>query len=45
VAWRKVAWRKTARVRAHQLGGALDLAFDAARQRTWHKRAITVEHQ
>jgi transposase len=29
----RVLWRKTARVKAHQLGGALDLAVAAARER------------
>src|ERR1700722_454639 len=29
----RVVWRKTARVRAHQLGGVIDLAVGAARER------------
>jgi transposase len=36
----RVVWRKTARVRAHQLGGVIDLAVGAARERGFG--AVTV---
>jgi transposase len=36
----RVLWRKTVRVKAHQLGGALDLAVGAARERGF--AAVTV---
>jgi transposase len=39
----RVLWRKTARVRAHQLGGALDLAVSAARAAGFARVTVACE--
>jgi transposase len=39
----RVLWRKTARVRAHRLGGALDLAVAAARERGFAPVTVACE--